>query len=155
MSVLDFGGVYGAHYFSFINTIKPLDANHRLAEKLKWQVVEVPRQVELGKKIARMLGIKNLDFMTDIMDAKAHNVLISSSAFQYIENLFDLLKGYFLNTNGGGAEHIIVADFQFTNENTFVTLQNVRNEFYTPFLIFNEKEFIEFFESFGYEVVDI
>ena len=67
----------------------------------------MPRLVELGKKIARMLGIKNLDFMTDIMDAKAHNVLISSSAFQYIENLFDLLKGYFLNTNGGGGQSIL------------------------------------------------
>lgn len=56
---------------------------------------------------------------------------------------------------GGGAEHIIVTDFQFTKKNTFVTLQNVRNEFYTPFLIFNEKEFIGFFETFGYEVFDI
>lgn len=102
LSVLDFGGVYGAHYFSFINTIKLLDSNHCLTEKLKWQVVEVPRQVELGKKIAKTLDIKNLNFMTDIMDVKTHNVLISSSAFQYIENLFDLLKGYFLNANGGG-----------------------------------------------------
>lgn len=56
----------------------------------------------------------------------------------------------------GGAEHIILTDFQFQNNgDTFVTLQNVRNEFYTPFYIFNEKKFIGFFESFGYEVFDI
>lgn len=102
LSVLDFGGMYGGHYFSLVNTIKMLDSNNSLAKKLKWQVIEVPRQVEFGNKIVKALDTKNLHFITDIMDAKAHNVLISSSAFQYIENLFDLLKGYFLNADGGG-----------------------------------------------------
>ena len=106
LSVLDFGGMYGGHYFSLVNTIKMLDSNNSLAKKLKWQVIEVPRQVEFGNKIVKALDTKNLHFITDIMDAKAHNVLISSSAFQYIENLFDLLKGYFLNADGGGGQSI-------------------------------------------------
>lgn len=56
---------------------------------------------------------------------------------------------------GGGAKHLIIARQYLQNKvDTFVTLQNGRNEFYTPLYIFNEQKFIELFESFGYEVVD-
>lgn len=110
LSVLDFGGMYGGHYFSFVNSIRFLDINNSLAKKLKWQVVEVPRQVELGNKIIKTLNIKNLYFTTDMMNTQEHNVLISSSAFQYIYNLFDLLKNYFNNcslNNRWGGQNIL------------------------------------------------
>lgn len=55
----------------------------------------------------------------------------------------------------GGGGNLIVARLYLQNKvDTFVTLQNVRNELYVPLYLFNEKSFIEFMNTLGYEVVD-
>lgn len=62
---------------------------------------------------------------------------------------------------GGGGEsspnfkHILLIRIPVQeNAPTFITLQNAKNEFYTPFTCFNKSEFIDFFCSLGYELID-
>lgn len=102
-NVLDFGGGYGGHYFSFVNTAKILNPHNPFINNLQWQVVELPKQVEFGNKIAQTLGANNLHFITNLSYANTHNVLVASGVFQYVENVFDLLKEW--RNRGGGEPH--------------------------------------------------
>lgn len=101
LRVLDFGGGCGWHYFSFMNTIKILNPYQFHTENLKWQVVEIPKEVELGNKIVKTLHIDNLSFTTSLAKTNPHNCLIASGVLMYIENLFDFLKEYLYNGGGG------------------------------------------------------
>ena len=96
-NVLDFGSGCGVHYFSFTNATKTLNAYD--SQNLQWQVVDMPQNAELGNKIIKELGISNLQFDTNLITAKAHNVLIASGVMQCIDNVFELLRQY---CNGGG-----------------------------------------------------
>lgn len=102
LNVLDFGGGYGGHYYSFVNTARILNPHDSFVDNLQWQVVELPKQVEFGSKIAQNLKCKNLHFTTNIIKTKEHNVLIASGVLQYIENVCNLFKEY--AHNGGGGE---------------------------------------------------
>jgi putative methyltransferase (TIGR04325 family) len=79
LRVIDFGGACGAHYFI---------ANHFLkgSVKIKWHVVETYDMVQKGK----LLEDGQLMFFEDIKEAIAdyHGVdlLLSSSALQYVPN---------------------------------------------------------------------
>lgn len=58
---------------------------------------------------------------------------------------------------GGGREinHILLARLPIQDKHpTFITLQNALNEFYTPLYMFNRQEFISFFTSLGFELID-
>lgn len=140
LQVCDFGGGDGRHYFAF---------TQHSSHKLQWDVCELEQNVKLGNTMAQKMGIDNLHFSQTPNDAQ---IFLSSSAFQYIENLYNLLEEYL---TGGGAEHILLTRLPLQNNApTFVTLQNALNQFYTPFRIFNRFEFIDFFIKMGYELVD-
>lgn len=85
--ICDFGGSDGRHYFAYTSysELKP-----------KWHVCELESCVALGNHIAQTLQIPNLCFSQSLTPA---HVLLSSSAFQYIENLYELLREYL---TGGG-----------------------------------------------------
>lgn len=140
----DFGGSNGRHYFAYTSTS---------AHKPKlWQVCELPQNVALGKQICTSLNLQNLQFATTPNPA---TILLSSSAFQYIENLYELLKEYLTGGGRSKIEYILLARLPVQDKHpTFITLQNALNEFYTPLYIFNRQEFIDFFASLGYELVD-
>ena len=102
LNVLDFGGGYGGHYYSFVNTARILNPHDSFIDNLQWQILELPKQVEFGSQISKMLGIKNLTFATNLAEANTHNVLIASGVFMYIENLLDWIKQY-CKMGGGGS----------------------------------------------------
>ena len=58
---------------------------------------ELEQNVKLGNTMAQKMGIDNLHFSQTPNDAQ---IFLSSSAFQYIENLYNLLEEYL--TGGGG-----------------------------------------------------
>lgn len=140
LQVCDFGGGDGRHYFAFTS-----HSSHRI----QWNVCELEQNVKLGNALAQKMGIDNLHFS---QTPNAAQIFLSSSAFQYIENLYSLLEDYL---TGGGVEHILLTRLPLQDSTpTFVTLQNALNQFYTPFRIFNRSEFVNFFTKLGYELID-
>jgi len=85
LNVLDFGGALGSTYFQ----------NRRFLEQLpsvRWNIVEQPRQVEVGKAD---FEDEHLKFYTDIEACLAEtqpNVIVMSSVLQYLEQPFDVLR---------------------------------------------------------------
>lgn len=140
-TICDFGGGFGRHYFHYTAATKTTP---------QWIVCELPHKVQAAQE--RDLDASGLVFSSDVSLAHKCEVVISSSAFQYIENLQEVLKELL----GGGAAHILLARLPMqTTTATFVTLQNVCNDFFTPFYVFNKDEFIGYFTSLGYELIDI
>jgi putative methyltransferase (TIGR04325 family) len=82
LSVLDFGGALGSHYFQNKEFLRPIKIK-------KWTVVEQGHYVKIGKeKIAD--GI--LDFANSIGDVTGANVLIASGVIQYLDSPYEWLK---------------------------------------------------------------
>ncbi|CAM3350688.1 hypothetical protein [Helicobacter labetoulli] len=82
LQVCDFGGGDGRHYFAFTS-----HSSHRI----QWNVCELDQNVKLGNDLAHKMGIDNLHFSKT---PNAAQIFLSSSAFQYIENLYNLLEKY-------------------------------------------------------------
>ena len=142
-SVCDFGGGFARHYFHYTAATK---------SDLEWIVCELPHKVEAAKAMFKNLDTKHLSFTSDMSVAHKCDILLSSSAFQYIENLPEILQKLL----GGGAAHILLARLPMqTTIPTFTTLQNVCNDFFTPMYIFNKDEFVGYFTALGYELVDM
>ena len=141
--VCDFGGGFGRHYFHYTAATK---------SDLEWIVCELPHKVEAAEARFANLEGKRLSFSSDMSVAHKCDILLSSSAFQYIENLNEILQRLL----GGGAAHILLARLPMqTTTSTFSTLQNVCNDFFTPMYIFNKDEFVGYFTALGYELVDM
>ena len=142
--VFDFGGGYGGHYFHYAA------ATHTNPQ---WIVCELPHKVEVANEVLEEeIKGKNLFFTSDISASHQCNILVSSGAFQYIEDLLGMLK----NLLGGGQEYVLLTRLPMqTTKPTFVSLQNVHNSFFTPYHIFNKAEFIQHFINLGYELVDM
>ncbi|WP_304419721.1 methyltransferase, TIGR04325 family [uncultured Helicobacter sp.] len=141
--VCDFGGANGRHYFAYTsyNALKP-----------QWEVVELESNVSVGNAMVKELKIENLSFSTNLSPS---NILLSSSAFQYVKNIWELLDKFALLSSGGGATHILLTRIPLQSKtHTFITLQNALNQYYLPLYIFNRDEFIGFFTSRGYRLVD-
>jgi len=85
LNVLDFGGSLGSTYFQ----------NRRFLQQLpsvRWNIIEQPRQVEVGKVDFEN---KHLKFYGDINACLAEtqpNVIVLSGVLQYLEQPFDVLR---------------------------------------------------------------
>lgn len=140
-SVCDFGGGNGEHYFAYTSCtdIAP-----------KWSVCELENNVTIGRAITQNLGINNLTFDTTM---RAASILHSSAALWYVKYPYKFLEDYL--TGGGEIAHIILTRMPIQSKvPTFVTLQNALNLVYQPLYIFNKDEFVNFFTSRGFELVD-
>ncbi len=143
--VCDFGGANGRHYFAYTsyNALKP-----------QWEVVELESNVSVGNAMVKTLGIGNVKFATS---AALADILLSSGAFQYVKDIYSILESLLKqgNSTGGGIRYILLTRIPLQSKtHTFITLQNALNQYYLPLYIFNRDEFIGFFTSRGYRLVD-
>ena len=89
--VFDFGGGFGGHYFHYAA------ATHT---NPRWIICELPHKVEAANEaLKKEMKGTNLSFTSDISASHTCNILVSSGALQYIEDLLGMLK----NLLGGGA----------------------------------------------------
>jgi putative methyltransferase (TIGR04325 family) len=97
LNVLDFGGSLGSTYFQNRAFLRSLS-------EVRWNVVEQPRHVEIGKKC---FEDNSLRFYADIGDCLADtqpNVVLLSSVLQYLEHPYALLD----QIQGLPCDHIII-----------------------------------------------
>jgi len=136
LNVLDFGGSLGSTYFQ----------NRRFLERLpavRWNIVEQPRQVEIGKAD---FEDEHLRFYNDIetcLAATQPNVLILGSVLQYVEHPFDALRTLLAPS----CRHLIIDRTPFWDGPTDkLCVQHVPAEIYAasyPSWIFSSSKFTE------------
>lgn len=143
ISVFDFGGNVGVHFYAYQKYIKYPDG-------LEWIVCDVPGIVKAGKELAHKRGCStNLVFTDKFEDAKSKDIFLASGSIQYVDNL-----SLSLASLSEKPQHLLLNILPFYEGERFVTLQNGGKVFY-PSYIFNKTEFIDSIERIGYEMIDL
>ena len=84
LNVLDFGGSLGSTYFQnriFLATLP----------SVRWNIVEQPRHVEVGRSCLEDDRLRFYASITDCLAATKPNVVLLSSVLQYLESPYDVL----------------------------------------------------------------
>lgn len=112
LSVLDFGGACGAHYFE-VKSFLPKELS------LKWYIVETPQMVKSA--IEKQISNSELNFVSQIDEIKNDiNFIYSSCALHYVPDPYEISK-MLLNTK---ADYIFFNRMFFNeNDKEFVTVQ--------------------------------
>lgn len=112
ITVVDFGGACGAHYFEIRNTVAPHIS-------LKWIVVETEQMIKAS--VSRGLSNGELCFVSSVENLTEEvDFVHSSSALQYVPRPYDFLKGL-LST---GAKMILFNRMMFNkNNHDIITVQ--------------------------------
>lgn len=112
ITVLDFGGACGAHYYEIRNTLPA-------AISLKWIVVETDQMIRSA--VNRGLANNELAFVSRIEDVTGQvDFVYSSSTLQYVPAPFDFLKKL-IDTNAG---MVLFNRMMFNkNEEDIITVQ--------------------------------
>jgi putative methyltransferase (TIGR04325 family) len=140
--LIDYGGSIGLSYYSYTR-------RRQLPPHARWIVVEVPQLVATGQKVALQQHAEQLEFVSDLGSTPESDILLSAGALQYIE---DSVPG-FLEKLPALPQHVLLNKVPLTKAQSYWTLQN----FYTgisPYRVYNEKEFLSYFENLGYAVRD-
>ena len=139
--LFDFGGNVGISYFGFRKCLQ-------YPPGMIWQVYEVPAVAAEGERIAREEAVKQLCFTTTMEQLPQADILMALGALQFVEAPFEML---------GSATrlppHILLNKVPVRDLPAAATLMNMGSAF-CPYHLFNRREFVERFESFGYELVD-
>ena len=135
LSIIDFGGALGSHYFQNKEFLKPIDIK-------QWVVVEQPAYVKVGNE---KIADDTLRFENSIWDIRGANLLLSSSTLQYMEDPYAQAQ-QFIDL---GLEYILLDRIQLNIENKDrLTLQKVPPEIYDaqyPSWFLNEDKLLSVF----------
>lgn len=141
-SLADYGGSVGLTYYGYRRYAS-------LPERARWTVVELPRTVAQGQRIAERKGAPNLFFTSDIAAANACDILLAAGSLQYMEHsvpgLLELLSAQ--------PRWLLFNKLPLGREAEFWTLDNF-GPAVAPYRIFNEQAFMSYFERRGYVVRD-
>lgn len=134
LNVLDFGGSLGSTYFqnrSFLCSLPDL----------RWNIVEQPKYVAVGKEFFEDKCLKFYSRIEDCLAETQPNVVILSSVLQYLERPYNLL-GELL---GLDCDHIIIDRTPFWNGSCDrLCVQNVSPSIYPasyPSWVFSMQQF--------------
>ena len=141
-TVVDYGGSIGLTYYGF-------ERFARLPPQTRWIVVEVPKIVAEGRRVAAREKATGLEFVTAIDAAPEGDILLSLGALQYMK---DSVPGL-LELRPTMPRHVILNKVPLTPKDAYWTLQNFGPSI-SPYRVYNEAEFIGYFEKFGYALKD-
>jgi putative methyltransferase (TIGR04325 family) len=141
-SLIDYGGSIGLTYYRYMR-LAGLPANAR------WIVVEVPKIVAEGRRVAVREAALGLEFETAIDAIPNCDVLLSAGALQFMEKSVPGL----LDLRASKPPHVILNKVPLTPGEAYWTLQNFGPAI-SPYRIYNEAEFIGYFKNAGYVIKD-
>lgn len=140
LSVLDFGGSLGSHYYQYKQFLSDLD-------ELRWSIVEQEKFVRCGKQLFEN---EQLKFYSDLETCLKHeqpDVILLSGVIQYLEYPYRLLE-CLLDCN---IKHIIFDRTPFIKGcRDRLTVQRVPPQIYDasyPAWFFNLDKFMSFFSD--------
>jgi putative methyltransferase (TIGR04325 family) len=141
-TLIDYGGSIGLTYYGYCHRA-PLPCGAR------WIVVELPELVVQGRRTATLQNAQNLLFETELASIPQAEILLSAGALQFMsESVPGLLERLVVRPR-----HIILNKLPLTEGTAYWTLHNF-GPAVTPYHVYNEREFINYFERHGYTIRD-
>ena len=140
--LVDFGGSVGLTYYA-LRRYSPMPAGS------SWTVVEVPKIAVQGRLIAQREQAADLAFVDRLEAAPPADILLSAGALQFME---ESVPGV-IERLPSKPRYILLNKLPLTNGEGFWTLQNY-GPAVCPNQVYNEREFIAYFENAGYELRD-
>jgi putative methyltransferase (TIGR04325 family) len=81
LTVFDFGGNIGNHFYSYFTILKYPDG-------LNWIVCDLPEITKAGQKLAQDMNYSvSLSFTTEFIEANGKNIFLASGSLQYVDSL--------------------------------------------------------------------
>lgn len=141
--ILDYGGSVGLSYYAYIR-------RKALKPSTEWIVAEVQSLVESGRTLANARdSAHQLSFVPSAQTLPAADILYAGGALQYDPRGVPGILERCVRV----APHILINKVPLTDGPSLWTTQNIGTAI-APYRIFNRKEFLEYFSSWGYKVVD-
>ena len=139
LNVLDFGGALGSSYFQNRQYLKALP-------NVSWSVVEQAHFVQAGRQYIQGQKLRFYQSIDDCLAENRPNVILLSSALQYIDTPFDLLS----ELSSTGAACLVVDRTPFSNsDEDRLLIQKVPPNIYSasyPMWAFSQSKFLSFTE---------
>jgi putative methyltransferase (TIGR04325 family) len=141
-TLLDYGGSIGLTYYGYRQRASfPTGA--------QWVVVELPELAAQGRRTAVQQNAANLRFETDLRCVSGADVFLAAGALQFMRESVPGL----LDRLADAPPHIILNKVPLTSGPGYWTLHNF-GPAVTPYRVYNEREFIDYFQQSGYKVRD-
>lgn len=141
-TLIDLGGSIGLTYYAYRRHLT-------LPQGATWIVVEVPAIADEGARIAVRENAANLRFVSQLADAPAADIFLSAGAMHFMEeSIPGLLERLHKKPRYLLLNKVPVADYE-----SIWTLHNYGPAL-TPNRVFNDREFVGYFESHGYRLKD-
>jgi len=141
-SLIDLGGSIGLTFYRYLRFAT-------LPENARWIVVELPKIVAEGRRVAVREGACGLEFETAIKAVADCDILLSTGALQFME---PSVPGV-LEMRAVKPPHVILNKIPLTRGGAYWTLQNYGPAI-APYRVYNEADFIGYFENAGYALKD-
>lgn len=143
LSIFDIGGHVGVGFYGYQRQVA-------YPAGLCWTVCDVPAVCEVGEALARAKGATGIRFTSSQSGMDGSDVVLASGSLQYIAS------PRLADTVGACKKpprHILVNMLPTRAGKTFFTLNNIGAAI-CPYMVVNEKEFVESLTCLGYELVD-
>lgn len=141
-TLIDLGGSIGLTYYAYRRYIS-------LPKGATWTVIEVPAIADEGARIAVRENAANLRFVNQMTDAPAADIFLSAGTMQYME---ESIPGV-LERLRNKPRYLLLNKLPVAGYETLWTLNNYGPAL-APNRVFNEREFLGYFESHGYRLKD-
>jgi putative methyltransferase (TIGR04325 family) len=144
LHIFDFGGNVGNLYYSYLAYLR------REPRIVDWTVLDLPKTVDEGRRIAAERGVDELQFTNSVESFSKSHVLLVSGAFHYWEKSVQA----FLEQFPHQPEHIILNRTPVhETEPPFITVQ-YKKSYAVPCVVRNAGEMLSAFTAMGYATVD-
>jgi putative methyltransferase (TIGR04325 family) len=140
-TVFDFGGGLGQCFYAYQDLMKFPDG-------MSWRVCDVDALVKRGQDVAQKRKVENLHFTTDRQEASGATFFLTNGTLQYVpEHVSEILSNL-----AELPQHVLVNRVPMYDGKGYYTVQSSPHSF-SPYRIFNHREFIDQVSGLGYEFV--
>ena len=139
-TIFDFGGGLGQCFYAYQEMLQ-------FPPEVQWTVCDVEAMVKRGGEFAQKRGARNLHFTTDRQAASGVTFFLTNGTLQYVpEDLPQLLSGL-----TALPQYLLINRVPMYEGKSYYTIQSSAHS-YSPYRIFNTREFITQLRSIGYEL---
>lgn len=141
-ALVDVGGSIGSTYYGYRRYAT-------FPSSATWTVVEMPKIAEQGVAVARRQEASHLRFLHELAQVQHCDFLLAAGALQYMEHAIPGL----LEALPAKPRYLLLNKLPITHQGSCWTLQNYGPAI-TPQQLFNESDFLAYFDRHGYRLRD-
>jgi len=143
-SVFDFGGNAGNLFYGYSRYLE-------LPQNLAWTVYDLPKNLDVGARLAKEKREGRLRFTGNFTDAEETDLFIASGSLHYFDKpLFSIIAELKKKPT-----YVLINRTPFAAAPTLATVQDGGGDKLFSCMVYNRDEMIKGFEHLGYATVDV